>query len=515
MRLALVVVAGDPHHVFAVGGGEVGVGVDQRLSHPLRVLDVLAENDGLGETVCRLQKLRDLHGDNLGALFEDQVPVEVPVVVFPILNELSELVPLAGLGAPAIEILVEADADDLVGREEAVGNALPERVGVNRVAEVFDVGNVLGFLRCRGQADLGGGGVILEDLAPRGILVGAPAVTLVHEDEIEEVRRKLLVDVLLLLGARDGLVEAEVNLERFVHGAVRDLGHRRAERFEIVGLRLVSQDVAIHEEEDALFRPRLPQAPDDLKRGVGLARAGGHDKQGALFTARDGVHGAVDGDGLVVVGNPAGAVVVVMLPGDGLLLGGVALGLAVALPEFVGRGELVEGDFAGHGAAGDGAIVLQKRIAVRAVGKGDVENLRVFERLLHPGADGVVVVLPLDDGEREVRPVIEQVVGLLGFTAFHGLAAHDDAALGEIRLLADLGHQIPFVVILSNQCGGDELRADVRLGESFLVHWAGDGLGVQRRKLEHRSAPKSASVPMFAKESSEPFVLGRAMRERV
>lgn len=94
------------------------------------------------------------------------------------------------------------------------------------------------------------------------------------------------------------------------------------------------------------------------------------------------------------------------------LLGGVALGLAVALPEFVVSGKPVEGDFAGHGAADDGAIVLQKRVAVRAVGKGDVENLRVFKRLLHPGTAGVVVVLPLDDGEREVRPVVEQVVGL-------------------------------------------------------------------------------------------------------
>ena len=46
--------------------------------------------------------------------------------------------------------------------------------------------------------------------------------------------------------------------------------------------------------------PELPQPPDDLEGRVRLACAGGHDEQDALFTPRDGVHGAVDGDQLVV-----------------------------------------------------------------------------------------------------------------------------------------------------------------------------------------------------------------------
>ena len=77
LRLALVVVAGDAHDVLAVGGGQVGVGVDQRLAHALGVVDVLAEDDGLGEAVGGLEELGDLGGDQLGALFQDQVAVEV------------------------------------------------------------------------------------------------------------------------------------------------------------------------------------------------------------------------------------------------------------------------------------------------------------------------------------------------------------------------------------------------------------------------------------------------------
>ena len=65
---------------------------------------------------------------------------------------------------------------------------MPQGVGVERVTKVFAVGDVLGFLGRGGKADLGGGGEVFEDLAPRGIIGGAAAVTLVDDDEIEEIR---------------------------------------------------------------------------------------------------------------------------------------------------------------------------------------------------------------------------------------------------------------------------------------------------------------------------------------
>ena len=63
-----------------------------------------------------------------------------------------------------------------------------------------------------GQAELDGRLEVVEDLAPRAVLARAAPVALVDDDEVEEVGAELLVDVLLLLGAADRLVEGEVDL---------------------------------------------------------------------------------------------------------------------------------------------------------------------------------------------------------------------------------------------------------------------------------------------------------------
>ncbi len=136
----------------------LGVEVDQGLAHALGVVDVFAEDDGLGEGVGGLEVFGDLAGDEFGSLFKDQRAVEVLLVVDAVFDQLAVLVGLALFGAPALQVLVDVDAHDLVGREEAVVDALAQRVGVDRLAEVVDVGDVLGFLGRGGQADLGGAG---------------------------------------------------------------------------------------------------------------------------------------------------------------------------------------------------------------------------------------------------------------------------------------------------------------------------------------------------------------------
>ncbi len=124
---------------------------------------------------------------------------------------------------------------------------------------------------------------------------------------------------------------------------------------------------------------------------------------------------------------------------------------------FLGRGKLIKGNLTGDRTGGGGAVGLEKGVAIGAVRERHVEDLGVLQRLLHAGTDGVVVVLGLDDGEGEVRLVGEDVVGLFRLATLHGLAAHDHAPLGEVRLLPNLGHEVPLVPRRPNQGGRDEL----------------------------------------------------------
>lgn len=71
----------------------------------------------------------------------------------------------------------------------------------------------------------------------------------------------------------------------------------------------------------------------------------------------------------------------------------------------------------------------QECIAVRGEYERDVERDRVVERLLHAVADGVGVVLRLDQRQRDVRLDVEDIVGALGLAAGHELAADDDPPL--------------------------------------------------------------------------------------
>ncbi|MDT4838060.1 hypothetical protein FQZ97_718060 [compost metagenome] len=431
------------------------------------MVDVVAKDDGLLVRIGGLEELGDLLCDQLGTRLDHQVAVHVLEVVDAVLDQLAVLVEHALGRPPALQIFVEVDAHYLVGGEEAILDALLEGVAVNRLAEIGDAGNVFGFLGRGGKADMGGAGEVLEDLAPGRVLGGAATVAFVDYHQVEEVRRELLVDVLLFFGASDGLVQRQVDLVGGVDLALGDLGHRLAERLEVVVLGLVDQDVAVGQEEDALLLPRFPKPPDDLEGGVGLAGAGGHHQQDAILATRHRLDGAVDGIHLVVAWHAPGAVVVIrrLDPLFGFAL--QALPPAVALPEFIRTGKLVEAQLGFHLLASAAAVVEQEAIAIAGKHEGHVQRLGITESLLHAGADGVLVVLGFDNCDGQVGLVIKNEVSAAGLATAMQLAAHDDAALGKADFLAHLFLDVPTGLLNGR---GDELGADIPLGKRFLVH---------------------------------------------
>ena len=395
--LALGIAAGDAHDVAMVLGDQIGVLVDERLAHSRRVFLIDAEHDGLLEAVAALlQELRDLARDQLGAVVQHQRAVEILGVVDTVLDLLTLAVELTLLRPVALHVAVDMDLHHLVGRQEAVADALLERIGVNRVAEIGDVGDVLGFLRRRGHADLRRRGEIFEDFPPRRILGRAAAVALVDHDQVEEARRELAEQLLPFLRAGDRLIEAEIDFVGGIDpppgverggdidaGAVvaldglrlgGELGHRAAERAEVVDHRLVDQHVAVGEVEHALRAARLPQPPDDLKGGVGLAGAGRHDEQHAVAALGDRLDRGVDGVDLIVARGLVAAVGVVILKHDLLGFGVETLPGAIARPQIGRRRKGVEGEIGFPRIAGAGAVVEHEAVAVRGEHEGDVEG---------------------------------------------------------------------------------------------------------------------------------------------
>src|SRR6266487_7037728 len=64
--------------------------------------------------------------------------------------------------------------------------------------------------------------------------------------------------------------------------------------------------------------------------------------------------------------------------------------------------------------------------------------------------------------------MVKDVVGAFWFATSRKLAAHDDTALGEINLLANLIHQVPLVVGYESRC--DELGTDVAFAQGLFIY---------------------------------------------
>src|ERR1700680_4579525 len=68
-----------------------------------------------------------------------------------------------------------------------------------------------------------------------------------------------------------------------------------------------------------------------------------------------------------------------------------------------------------------GAVVEDEAVAIGRKNKRNIEGYGIVQGLLHAVADAVVVVLGLDDGDRDVGLVIKDVIGALGLPAGYQL----------------------------------------------------------------------------------------------
>ena len=230
-----------------------------------------------------------------------------------ILLKSASVVPLAGLDLALdhrvvgrVDVLVERGRDllHLERREEAVVDAFLERVDVDRLAEVGVGVDVVLALGRGGEAELHGGGEVVEDAAPVALVVRAAAMALVDDDEVEEVGR-ILAEVgrglaVLRRAAHEGLEDGEEEAAVLGHLALLADVLRRDAHQRVLGeggegvVGLVGEDVAVGQEQDARAARRLAaqvpaaveELPGDLEGDEGLAGAGGEREQDALLVLR-------------------------------------------------------------------------------------------------------------------------------------------------------------------------------------------------------------------------------------
>ena len=453
---------------------------------------VHAKHDGFLEPVTAgLEVVADPLGNAGGAVVNDEGVIKVFLVVQAVFNFMAVLVHLAGHGAVAFHVNIQVNLDDLVRGQKAIAYALLQAVGEHGSAKIIAVGNVLGLGRRGGHTDLGGGTEILQYFAPGRVFGGAATVAFVNHDQVEKARAEFFENFLALFGAGDGLVQPQVNFiggvdAAFVVGATvhgqgyfnlapistldgfgvdTELGHGTAKWAEVVDHGLVNQYVAVGQKQDAFLLPRLPQPPDDLKRGVGLAGAGGHDQQDAVLTFGNSFHRRVHGVALVITRLFATAVIKVRLLDYLFLCRGQPFPSQIAAPKLSRTGKVVQFQSGFELHRGAGAVMQHKAVTVTGENKGNVECGGVVQRLLHAVANSFEVVLGLNQGNGEV-PDVKHIVGALGFAACNQLTAHNDPARRESHLATNGGLRPTSLI----QSRGNEFRAGVVFAEVPFAH---------------------------------------------
>ena len=321
--LAHAVVAGDAHHVVGIFPAELGIHLDEQFAHLERIFGFGTEDDGLGHGTDDLEHLGDASGDDDFALGDAQGAADVAAHKEVLLDPLTFEIDFIRLGNIAFEIDREERARDAIGRQEAVLDALLEAIDIDGRPEVVDVGGAFGILGRGSHTDLNGFAEIVENLLPFGVLLDRRAMTLVDDDEVEEVGTEVLVGLTCTLFVVDPLaIERHIDFVASVGILALHLGHGLVEGLEVVEHRLVDEHIAVGKIEHLAHTACTTQTIDNLEGGVGLSRTGSHDEEDALLSACHGFDGAVDGLALIVArAFLRDGVEIVGHVDDGLLLG--------------------------------------------------------------------------------------------------------------------------------------------------------------------------------------------------
>ena len=175
-----------------------------------------------------------------------------------------------------------------------------------------------------------------------------------------------------------------------------------------------------------------PELPADLKGDHGLTCACRHGQENAPLPLENGLHGAVDGDLLVIARA---------LPrelregGEQTLRGGLIrqpFSLAQPRPKFLRCRKPVQLSFKARKI-----VELDDACAIRGIGKLQAENVGIVPGLLQSVAGGFMLRFGFNHGNRKVSGIAQQIIGALLRTAFNSGASDHDTSISEGLLLGE------------------------------------------------------------------------------
>ena len=305
------------------------------------MVDVHAEYYGFGKAVVFFQKASDTPRHGGGTLIDNEVFVVILGVVLPVLDLVPVDVVLSSRGSPTFQVFVQTDAENFVRSEEAVVDTLFQTVCIDGFTEVRDIGYLFRFLRRSSHTDLRGTVEVFEYSAPAGVLLGAATVTLVDDDEVEEIRLEC-TERLFVLITRQLLIEGQIQLVGAIQLFALDFRHDLCKRLEVLLHGLVNEDIAVSKEQDLFLATGFPKAVDDLECGVCLAGTGRHNEKNAVLPTGYSINGAVDGDTLIVARGLITRLEIIRLCDELLLLRCEVFVADVLLPEILRRRKLLK-----------------------------------------------------------------------------------------------------------------------------------------------------------------------------
>ncbi|VXG75735.1 hypothetical protein CDS [Salmonella enterica subsp. enterica serovar Derby] len=118
-----VVIAGDFHHILVVLLDLFRVEIDQRAAHPLRVIDVVTEDDGFIHRVGAFEVIGNGFGHQFGTLINHHRAIKIFLVVDTVVDQLAVFICLAFGRAPSLKIDIDIDAHHFIRGKEAVFDA--------------------------------------------------------------------------------------------------------------------------------------------------------------------------------------------------------------------------------------------------------------------------------------------------------------------------------------------------------------------------------------------------------